>query len=61
VTTGTLAAFRAPGYGALWLKVPSSFAVASIPGSQPSAWFGEAPGDAHRIKFVLLQVPRREG
>ncbi|MET0340844.1 MAG: methyltransferase domain-containing protein [Polyangiales bacterium] len=45
------------GYGAIWVKVPSSFAVASIPGGMASAWFGEAGGDAHRIKFVLVQSP----
>lgn len=44
-------------YGQLWVKVPSSFAVASIPGARASAWFGEAPGDRHRIKFVLVQSP----
>lgn len=42
--------------GALWAKVPSSFAVATVPGARPSAWFGEAAGDAHRIKFVLLEL-----
>lgn len=42
----------------LWLKLPGSFAVASIPGAQPSAWFGEAAGDLHRLKFLLLRRPR---
>lgn len=35
-------------------KVPASFATASLPGFAAEAWFGEAPGDRHRIKFVLL-------
>jgi len=41
----------------LWLKLPSSFEVASIPGARPTAWFGSAPGDWRRIKFLLLRVP----
>jgi hypothetical protein len=44
------------GYREIWIKVPNSFRVASVPGAQPSAWFGEAAGDRHRIKFVLLRV-----
>jgi 16S rRNA G966 N2-methylase RsmD len=43
-------------YGEIWIKVPSSFRVATVPGAEPSAWFGEAAGDRHRIKFVLLRV-----
>ena len=50
-----LIAQAAPGYGALWAKVPSSFAVSSLAGATATAWFGEAAGDEHRIKFVLLQ------
>lgn len=41
----------------VWLKVPSSFEVGSVPEARPSAWFGLAPGDRQRIKFVLLQSP----
>jgi trimethylguanosine synthase len=44
-------------YGELWLKLPSSFAVASIEGASASAWFGRERGDAQRVKFVLLRVP----
>jgi SAM-dependent methyltransferase len=43
------------GYRELWLKLPGSFSVASIPGSEPSAWFGEAAGDRERVKFLLLR------
>jgi predicted RNA methylase len=44
-------------YGELWLKLPSSFLVASIEGARASAWFGRERGDAQRVKFVLLRVP----
>lgn len=47
-----------PRYGEVWMKVPSSFEVASVAGARPSAWFGSAPGDQHRIKFVLLRLTR---
>lgn len=47
------------GYREIWIKVPNSFRVASIEGAQASAWFGEAAGDRHRIKFVLLRRERR--
>jgi SAM-dependent methyltransferase len=43
-------------YGELWLKLPASFAVDELPDAQPSAWFGEAEGDRHRIKFLLLRL-----
>lgn len=43
------------GYDAIWAKVPGSFAVSSVGGAEASGWFGEAAGDAHRLKFVLLQ------
>jgi hypothetical protein len=43
------------GYSELWLKLPSSFRVGSVPGASASAWFGEAAGDRQRIKFVLLR------
>jgi RNA cap guanine-N2 methyltransferase len=42
----------------LWLKLPGSFAVASLPGAEPGAWFGLAEGDQHRLKFLLLRRPR---
>jgi 16S rRNA G966 N2-methylase RsmD len=45
-------------YREVWIKVPNSFRVASVPGAVASAWFGEAAGDKHRIKFVLLRVTR---
>lgn len=46
------------GYRQIWLKVPNSFRVASVEGAEASAWFGEADGDRHRIKFVLLRCVR---
>jgi predicted RNA methylase len=45
------------GFGELWLKLPSSFRVASVPGATASAWFGRAAGDAQRVKFILLRAP----
>jgi SAM-dependent methyltransferase len=48
------------GYREIWLKVPSSFAVASVPGAAPSAWFGTATGDFRRVKFVLLKLDGSE-
>ncbi|MDB4971894.1 MAG: tgs1 [Myxococcaceae bacterium] len=40
----------------VWLKLPSSFEVGSLPGAEASAWFGTAAGDAQRVKFVLLRL-----
>lgn len=42
------------GYGELWLKLPCSFDTRSIPGGRPRAWFGEAPGDRRRVKFIEI-------
>ncbi|HEY6881156.1 MAG TPA: methyltransferase domain-containing protein [Polyangiales bacterium] len=42
-------------YRELWLKLPGSFAVRSVAGAEPRAWFGESPGDRQRVKFVLLR------
>jgi trimethylguanosine synthase len=41
----------------VWAKVPPSFAPASLEGAVPEAWFGEASGDRHRVKFVLVRRP----
>ena len=38
----------------LWAKVPPSFDPTSTPDATASAWFGHAPGDRHRVKFVVL-------
>lgn len=38
-------------------KVPPSFDTSTIPGATAEAWFGHAPGDHRRVKFVLLSVP----
>ena len=40
-----------------WVKVPPSFDPSTVPGAVPEAWFGEAPGDLHRVKFVVLRLP----
>jgi RNA cap guanine-N2 methyltransferase len=36
-------------------KVPPSFDPGSLPGFEPRAIFGEAPGDRRRVKLVLLE------
>jgi predicted RNA methylase len=51
------AALSARGrFGALWAKVPVSFVTADTPQARPEAVFGRAPGDAQRIKFLLLTL-----
>jgi SAM-dependent methyltransferase len=40
----------------LWAKVPPSYAPPAEASAE--AWFGEAPGDRHRVKFVLCRWPR---
>lgn len=40
-----------------WVKVPPSFDPSTVPDAEPEAWFGEAPGDRHRVKFVILRLP----
>jgi predicted RNA methylase len=40
----------------LWAKVPPSYAPPEE--ADAEAWFGEAPGDRHRVKFVLCRWPR---
>jgi hypothetical protein len=52
-----LLAARLGSYRELWLKLPASFATASVAGATPSAWFGEAEGDRQRVKFLLLRRP----
>ncbi len=39
----------------LWAKVPPAFDPASFPGAVPEAWFGQAEGDRHRVKLLLLK------
>jgi hypothetical protein len=51
-----LLALPLTGYEELWAKVPPSFELASVPGAEPSAWFGQSEGDRTRVKFVLLRV-----
>jgi trimethylguanosine synthase len=45
----------------VWAKVPPSFDPRSIPHAHVSAWFGVGPGDARRIKFLLLELDRDAG
>ncbi|MCB9675698.1 MAG: class I SAM-dependent methyltransferase [Alphaproteobacteria bacterium] len=40
----------------IWVKVPPSFV--GLPGFAMEAWFGHAPGDRQRVKFVLLRNDR---
>ena len=49
---------RAPGFAALWAKLPPSCATAPLLAGQAGdaqAVFGEAEGDRRRIKFVLVR------
>jgi SAM-dependent methyltransferase len=54
---GEILALRPPTQRA-WLKVPAGFDVADLTemNAAPAAWFGEAPGDERRVKFLLLQL-----
>lgn len=39
-----------------WAKVPPSFVPSSVPADvSVEAWFGDRPGDRHRVKFLLLR------
>ncbi len=40
-----------------WVKVPPSFDPSTLPGYRPQAFFGVAPGDKRRVKFLLLENP----
>ena len=42
-------------FAEVWAKVPASFDTRQCPSFTPEAWFGERPGDRHRVKFVLLK------
>lgn len=53
-----LGVFRGGGYGRLLAKVPPSFDPDTLPGAVPEAFFGEAPGDRRRVKFVGLALGR---
>jgi hypothetical protein len=41
-----------------WIKVPPSFDPATLPGYHAEAFFGTAPGDHRRVKFLLLASSR---
>ena len=46
----------------VWVKLPASFDTSTLQGGSPIAWFGNAPGDRHRIKFITLSFePLRAG
>ncbi len=47
---------RHEAFGALWAKLPPSFAVSQLEGASAQAYFGEAEGDARRVKFVVLRT-----
>ncbi len=53
-----LAALVSRWQGAIWAKLPPAFDPDSWPDASPEAWFGEAAGDARRVKFLVL---RRRG
>lgn len=40
----------------VWLKLPASFDTRSVPPAEVRVWFGEAEGDAQRIKFLELKL-----
>lgn len=46
-------------YREIWLKLPASFATATLPSAEVRAWFGEAPGDAQRVKFLQVKLTQR--
>lgn len=46
----------ASAFTTTFVKVPPSFETDTVPGATPEAWFGEAPGDARRVKYVLLRL-----
>ncbi|MEN0064049.1 MAG: hypothetical protein AAGA48_17990 [Myxococcota bacterium] len=41
----------------VWAKLPPSFDVTTLAGT-PEAWFGVAPGDRQRVKFIVIEVAR---
>ena len=47
------------GFGEIWAKVPPSFDLRDTPDASPEAWYGTAPGDARRVKFLVLRVRGR--
>lgn len=55
---GAILALRRPE---TWVKVPPSFDPSTVPSAVPEAWFGDAAGDRHRVKFVLLRIPASNG
>jgi trimethylguanosine synthase len=45
-----------PSFSELWAKLPPSFDTQTWPEARPQAFFGDAAGDRHRVKFVLLRA-----
>jgi SAM-dependent methyltransferase len=39
----------------VWVKLPPSFDVSTLPAARPEAWYGTAKGDERRVKFLLLR------
>lgn len=48
-------ALRPPGQRA-WAKVPAAFDPAFVARAKPHACFGTSPGDARRVKFLILEI-----
>jgi predicted RNA methylase len=47
----------APGrFQAVWAKLPPSFDPSTVPNARAHAWFGEASGDRHRVKFIGIEL-----
>jgi len=44
-----------PADAPVWVKAPPSIDPEGAVGFTPEAWFGEAPGDRQRVKFIVLR------
>lgn len=51
-------ALAAGRFAEVWAKVPPSFDAGDLPGCTVEPFFGEAPGDRQRVKFLLLRCAR---
>ena len=53
---------HAPRFGETWLKLPPAYDPALLgPDVSPEAVYGTAPGDARRIKFLLVRLAADRG
>ena len=50
---------RGSDFERTWVKVPACFDPATTPDFVPTAVFGVAEGDRHRVKFLWLRSDRR--